>query len=266
MTTVIDYFSKKKESSLPISVVTCYDYSFARIVAQTSIDAILVGDSLAMVIQGHSSTLPVTVDEMIYHAKCVKRGAPEKYIIVDMPFMSYQVSVEDAISNAGKIMKETGCDAVKLEGASGKNLSTIKALCEIGIPVMGHLGLTPQSYQTLGGYKVQGKQDAGANIIIDESIALDKAGVFSYVLEMIPEKLAEKITKSTRVPSIGIGAGRFTSGQVLVINDLLGMNQEFNPKFLKKFTNLSQIIQSSLQSYANDVVIKKFPTEENIFE
>ncbi|MDX1958657.1 MAG: 3-methyl-2-oxobutanoate hydroxymethyltransferase [Leptospiraceae bacterium] len=266
MATIIDYFSKKKESSLPISIVTCYDYSFARLVAQTSIDVILVGDSLGMVIQGHDNTLPVTLEEMIYHTKAVKRGAVGKYIIADLPFLSYQISVEEGIRSAGKLIKETGCDAVKLEGASAKTLEIIEALCEIGIPVMGHLGLTPQSFQTLGGFKVQGKNENTANKIFEDSIELEKSGVFSMVLEMLPEKLGQKISSSLMIPTIGIGAGRYTDGQVLVMNDLLGMNEEFHPKFLKKFANLSEIVRNSLQNFAKEVLTKKFPSEENRFD
>ena len=234
MQTIINLYKEKFNKREKISVVTCYDASFAKIISEIEMDSILVGDSLGMVVQGYNSTLPVTLDEMIYHTKAVKRGAPNKYIICDLPFLSYQVSVEQGVSAGGLAIKETGCDAVKLEGANEIALETIRRLTDMGVPVMGHLGLTPQSYQVLGGYKVQGKDEKGAEKILNDAVALENAGVFSIVLEMLPEVLGEKITNALTIPTIGIGAGRHTSGQVLVINDLLGVNAEFKPKFLKR--------------------------------
>jgi 3-methyl-2-oxobutanoate hydroxymethyltransferase len=233
MRNIISFFQSKKNQS-PISMVTCYDYTFASLINQTEIECLLVGDSLGMVVQGHPSTLPVSLDEMIYHTKAVKRGAPDKFIIADLPFLSYQTSLQDGVFSAGRLIKETNADAVKLEGADPLSLSLVKRLTEIGIPVMGHLGLTPQSYQTLGGYKVQGKTPQTAEMIFKSSLALEEAGAFSIVLEMIPEELGTSISKKIHIPTIGIGAGRSTDGQVLVIYDLLGMNPEFTPKVLKK--------------------------------
>jgi 3-methyl-2-oxobutanoate hydroxymethyltransferase len=264
MRNIISFFQSKKNQS-PISMVTCYDYTFASLINQTEIECLLVGDSLGMVVQGHPSTLPVSLDEMIYHTKAVKRGAPDKFIIADLPFLSYQTSLQDGIFSAGRLIKETNADAVKLEGADPLSLSLVKRLTEIGIPVMGHLGLTPQSYQTLGGYKVQGKTPQTAEMIFKSSLALEEAGAFSIVLEMIPEELGTSISKKIHIPTIGIGAGRSTDGQVLVIYDLLGMNPEFTPKFLKKFAEIGKIIQSSVQMYHSEVLGKNFPEEKNCF-
>lgn len=265
MQTIINLYREKFSKKEKISVVTCYDASFAKIVSETEMDTILVGDSLGMVIQGHNSTLPVTLEEMIYHTKAVKRGAPNKFIICDLPFLSYQISVEQGVSAGGIAIKETGCDAVKLEGAGEIALQTILQLSEMGVPVMGHLGLTPQSYQVLGGYKVQGKDEKTAEKILKDAIALEKAGVFSIVLEMLPESLGEKITNALTIPTIGIGAGRYTSGQVLVINDLLGVNADFKPKFLKRFADLNSVVKQALGNYDKEVKNGSFPSEENIF-
>lgn len=264
MQTIIQYFQSKKNIQ-KISVVTCYDASNARIISKSPIDAILVGDSLGMVVQGYDSTLPVTLDDMIYHSKCVKRGSQNKYIISDLPFLSYQSSVESGILSAGKLTKETLADAIKIEGAGKKNIRLIKELNEIGIPVMGHLGLTPQSFQILGGYRVQGKEPESAKKILDDALKLEDAGVFSIVLEMVPAELAEKITKKIKIPTIGIGAGSSTDGQVLVLNDLLGMDPRFSPKFLKKYNNLYDAILNSLVEYHSDVVNHVFPGQENSF-
>ncbi|MCG9873926.1 MAG: 3-methyl-2-oxobutanoate hydroxymethyltransferase [Leptospiraceae bacterium] len=264
MKNIISFFKEKKNKE-PISMVTCYDASFASIVNKSDVDCILVGDSLGMVIQGHSSTLPVTLDEMIYHTKAVKRGAPNKLLIADMPFLSYQTSLTEGIHSAGRLIKETNADAVKLEGSDKESLALVKRLVEIGIPVMGHLGLTPQSYQTLGGYKVQGKDSNSAEKMLKDSIALQEAGAFGIVLEMIPEKLGQEISQAIQIPSIGIGAGRYTDGQVLVIYDLLGLNTEFTPKFLKKYADLGYTILNSVNTYHKEVVDKLFPEDKNIF-
>lgn len=266
MNNIINFYQNKKRKQEPISMVTCYDYSLAKIIAHTDMDSILVGDSLGMVFQGNRSTLPVTLDEMIYHAKAVKRGAPDKCIICDLPFLSYHVSVEKAIESAGKVMKETDCDAVKIEGSSQYILELVFRLVEIGIPVMGHLGLTPQSHHTLGGHKVQGREGKDSQKISKSALDLESSGVFGVVLEMIPEELGEKITNSVRVPTIGIGAGRRTDGQVLVINDLLGIDPNFKPKFLKKYANLHEVIHNALISYDKEVKSRAFPTTENIFQ
>jgi 3-methyl-2-oxobutanoate hydroxymethyltransferase len=266
MQTIINLYREKFQKKEKISVVTCYDASFAKIIAETEMDSILIGDSLGMVFQGNNSTMPVTLEEMIYHTRAVKRGAPNKFIICDLPFLSYQISVEQGVSAGGLVIKETGCDAIKLEGATDIALQSIRQLTEIGVPVMGHLGLTPQSYQVLGGYKVQGKDEKTADKILQDAIALEKAGAFSIVLEMLPEPLGEKITKAISIPTIGIGAGRHTSGQVLVINDLLGIASDFKPKFLKRFADLNSIAKQALASYDREVKQGSYPAEENVFK
>jgi 3-methyl-2-oxobutanoate hydroxymethyltransferase len=265
MQTVIQKFFNLYESDEKISVVTCYDYSFARILNLSNVDCVLVGDSLGMVIQGESSTLPVTLEDMIYHTKAVRRGY-KGFVITDLPFLSYQTSFEKGIESAGRILKEAKADAVKLEGADEFVLKQVERLSKIGVPVMGHLGLTPQSFQILGGYKVQGKDLESRKKILKDAKNLQEAGAFSLVLEMIPENLAKEITESLKIPTIGIGAGRYTSGQVLVLQDLLGMNSNFNPKFLKKFTNLEEIVLLALNTYNSEVKKNLFPSQENVFE
>lgn len=260
----VNDFVKKKAAGEKITVVTCYDYAFARLIARTSVDAILVGDSLGNVIQGNPNTLAVTVDDMIYHARMVRRGAPQAFLIVDLPFMSYQTSVQDALKNAGRIIKETGADAVKLEG--GKSVAPqIAAMVESGIPVMGHLGLTPQSVLSFGGYKVQGKSSEAADEMVEAARAIEKAGVFGMVLEMIPVTLAEKISRALIVPTIGIGAGGKADGQVLVLNDLLGLDPDFTPRFVRKYADLSSQVTGALENYAAEVREGKFPAEKESF-
>ncbi|HRP70477.1 MAG TPA: 3-methyl-2-oxobutanoate hydroxymethyltransferase [Turneriella sp.] len=260
----IQDFSKKKEAGEKITVVTCYDHAFARLIARTSIDAILVGDSLGNVIQGNPNTLAVTLDEMVYHARMVKRGAPEVFVLVDLPFMAYQVSVEEALRSAGRILKETGADAVKLEG--GKNVvPQVKAMVESGIPVVGHLGLTPQSVLSFGGYRVQGKTDEAAHAMLEAAIALENAGAFALVLEMIPASLTTKISRALKIPTIGIGGGVESDGQVLVLNDLLGLDPDFTPRFVRKYAHLSQNVLEALEHYASDVRTQQFPGEKETF-
>ncbi|GBF51097.1 3-methyl-2-oxobutanoate hydroxymethyltransferase [Leptospira ryugenii] len=265
MKNIILQFKKKYEARSPISVITCYDYSFARLFADTNVDCILVGDSLGNVIQGQSSTIPVTLDEMIYHTKAVNRGAPGKTVIADMPFMSYQISVEEGMRSAGRIMKETTADCVKLEGDSDLVLELTRRLTEAGVPVFAHLGLTPQSVHTLGGHRVQGKTEESQKRMLEKAKQLQDAGAFALVLEMIPESLGKEITESLQIPTIGIGAGRFTSGQVLVMQDLLGMNETFRPKFLKTFANLSEQIKTSVNLYHSEVEGRSFPSQEHTF-
>ena len=264
MQTILRDF-KEKKSTQKISIVTCYDYSFATILSESDIDCILVGDSLGMVIQGYNSTLPVTLDEMIYHTKAVKRGSGKKWVVCDLPFLSYQISIEQCIESCGRVLKETNCDAVKIEGADEILLEAIHRMQKIGIPVMGHLGLTPQSFQVLGGFRVQGKDESSAKQIYEDAKALEKAGVFSIVLEMLPESLGKKISESITANTIGIGAGKFTDGQVLVLQDLLGMNKNFNPKFLKKYADLSRIISESINQYNKEVKEELFPNSETTF-
>jgi len=246
-------------------MITCYDYSFASILSETDIDSILIGDSLGMVFQGNEDTLSVTIDDMIYHTKAVKKGAKNKFIITDMPFLSYHVSIEDTIKNAGRIIKEGGAEAVKVEGGR-EIIDKVKALIDAKIPVMGHLGLTPQSINLFGGYKVQAKALEDAKRIIEDAFLLEKAGVFAIVLECIPEKIATLITQKLKIATIGIGAGRFTDGQILVINDALGIFKNFTPKFVKKFSDLSQIIKSGIINYINEIRNNKFPDQEHIFK
>ena len=261
----INDFAKSKKEKLPISMVTCYDYGFARLVEQTDIDVILVGDSLGNVVAGYDSTIPVTVDQMIYHTGIVRRGAPSKFLVCDLPFMSYHVSVEDSLRNAGRIMKESGCHAVKLEGGEDF-VPVVSALVKASIPVMGHLGLTPQSVHKLGGYSVQGRDEDKRKVMIRDAKMLEEAGAFSLVLEMVPEDLAKEITESISIPTIGIGGGRYCDGQVLVLNDLLGMNESFTPKFLKKFADLSSIVRGALNDYNSEVKSGTFPAENNVFK
>jgi 3-methyl-2-oxobutanoate hydroxymethyltransferase len=260
----INDFKTRKKNNIPISVITCYDYAFARILAKTDMDVILVGDSLGNVIAGYDTTIPVTVDQMIYHAEIVKRGSPSKLVVIDMPFMSYHISVEDSLRNAGRMMKETGVNAVKLEG--GREFrDTVKALTTASIPVVGHLGLTPQSVHKLGGYSLQGREDEQRKRIIEDAVILEEAGACSIVLEKVPYSLAKEITEKLSIPTIGIGAGKFCDGQVLVINDLLGMDNGFKPKFVKKYADLYTITKDALESYDREVKERAFPSEEHSY-
>jgi len=254
----------KKNSRSKITAVTAYDYSFARILDTTDIDIVLVGDSLSMMSLGHSNTLPVTMDEMIAHTRSVRRGLNYSLLVGDMPFMSYQVSHEQAIENAGRFLQEAGAAAVKLEG--GVRVSEkIRAIVQAGIPVMGHVGLTPQSVHQFGGYKVQGKTFTQARQIRQDAKELEKAGAFAVVLEGIPCELAAEITGDLRIPTIGIGAGLRCDGQILVINDLLGLNQDFIPKFVKRYADLDSQIQTAVGRYIDEVRSGVFPGEEHSY-
>ncbi|MDX2129335.1 MAG: 3-methyl-2-oxobutanoate hydroxymethyltransferase [Chloroherpetonaceae bacterium] len=252
-----------KQRGERISMLTAYDFTLARILDTAGIDIILVGDSASNVFCGNETTLPITIDEMIYHAKAVLKGIQSAQnramVVVDMPFMSYQLSSEDALKNAGRIMKETGCHAVKLEG--GKSVvETVQRITDAGIPVMGHLGLTPQSIYKFGSYKVRAKEEKEAQEILESSKLLEHAGAFSIVLEKIPASLAESVTKQLQIPTIGIGAGSGCDGQVLVTNDLLGLNNEFNPRFVRRYANLEEVISNAVQSYLEDVKSGVFPS------
>ncbi len=261
----INDFRKAKESKTPISMVTCYDFPFAKIIEKTDIDTVLVGDSLGNVIAGYESTIPVTVDQMIYHTEIVRRGAPSKFLIIDMPFMSYHISVEESLRNAGRMMKETGANAVKLEG--GRDFRhIIEALVRASIPVIGHLGLTPQSVHKLGGYSVQGRGDEARKRLIEDAKIIAEAGVSAMVLEKVPEELAKEISEAVSVPTIGIGAGRYCDGQVLVLHDMLGMDETFSPKFLKKYANLFEIAKNAIQEYHTEVHERTFPDKKNVYE
>ena len=245
-------------------MLTAYDYSTAGIVDKAGIDSILVGDSLGMVVQGLSDTLPVTVDEMIYHCRSVKRALNRAFLVCDMPFLSYQVSVEEAVRNAGRLVKEGGAEAVKVEG--GKEVaSTIAAIVKAQIPVMGHIGLTPQSIHVFGGFKVQGKMLEEAQKILGDAKAIEEAGAFAITLEGIPEDLAKLITENLSIPTIGIGAGKYCDGQVLVVNDLLGMYPDFVPKFVKQFAHLSDEMDKAIKNYIQEVKEETFPTKEHTY-
>jgi 3-methyl-2-oxobutanoate hydroxymethyltransferase len=253
-----------KQERRRIVAVTAYDALFGRLVDEGGVDVVLVGDSLNQVIAGHASTLSATVDQMIYHARMVRRGVTRAMLVVDMPFLSYQVSVEDALRNCGRVMKETGAQAVKIEG--GVTMApTVRALVNIGIPVMGHVGLTPQSVHALGGYRVQGRTDAAAARIEEDARALEEAGIFALVLELVPADVAGRITAALTVPTIGIGAGAACDGQVLVLPDLLGLNDRFTPKFLKKYAELGAEVRRAVGAYAADVRSGAFPDKGHSF-
>lgn len=257
---VFDFFYKKQHNE-KISMVTCYDYTSARILAGTDIDAILVGDSVAMTMHGYKDTLSATLDMISFHTSAVARGAGQKFIVSDMPFLSHRHSLSKSVS-AVKALVQAGAHAIKLENAAG-NLALIRHLTESGIPVMGHLGLTGQSFHALGGFKVQGKTEESAVRIREDALALQKAGCFSIVLECIPVSLAKEITKALNIPTIGIGAGSFTDGQILVFQDLLGLNTEFKPKFVKTFMDGHVQIKIGIQSYINAINSGDFPRHEH---
>ncbi|RCW64935.1 3-methyl-2-oxobutanoate hydroxymethyltransferase [Saliterribacillus persicus] len=261
-----DKIIQMKNNSEKISMVTAYDYPSAKLVEESNIDMILVGDSLGMVVLGYKSTVEVTLDDMIHHSKAVTRGAPETFVIVDMPFMSYHISEGDAITNARELFQKTGVQAIKIEGASPLTLNIIRRLTEAGIPVVGHIGLTPQSVNVLGGYKVQGKDAASANRLVEEAEKLEKSGVISIVLECVPGPLAEHITKKLTIPTIGIGAGEYCDGQVLVYHDILQYGIDRTPKFVKSYADMNTVIKDAVSSFHKEVKEKTFPKEEHTFK
>lgn len=252
---------KKKKSSEKITMLTAYDYPSAKLVDKAGIDIVLIGDSLGNTVLGYNDTLPVTVEDMLHHTKAVTRGVENALVVADMPFMSFQVSVEETIKNVGKLVKVGQAQAVKLEGTA---LKTIEAIKEIGIPVMGHIGFTPQSVNELGGYKIQGKDKAAADKLKEQAKLLKDAGVFAIVLEMVPAKLAKEITKDLSIPTIGIGAGPDCDGQVLVLNDLLGLTEK-PPKFVKKYADLNKTITSALAKFKTEVEKGTYPTSKHSF-
>jgi len=253
-----------KVAGKKITMLTAYDYPMALLEDRAGIDIILVGDSVGMTVLGYENTLPVTMDEMIHHTKAVTRGAKAALVIGDMPFMSYNTSERDAILNAGRFMKEGSADAVKLEGgASVKDI--VKAIVKAGIPVMGHLGLTPQTISMLGGFKVQGKDAKAAQKIIDDALMLEDAGTFSVILEAIPAPIAKRITERLAIPTIGIGAGIHCDGQVLVVHDMLGLFDRFTPKFVKRYVNLSESMLKAFESFREEVSRGEFPTDQHSF-
>ena len=256
---------KMKTMGEKITVLTAYDYEISAILDECNIDMILVGDSLGMVVLGYDTTLPVTMEDMLHHTKAVSRAARKALIVADMPFLSYQISAEVALTNAGRFLKEADAQAVKLEG--GKQCAEIvQKITAAGIPVMAHLGLTPQSIHQMGGYKVQGKKEDSAQIIIEDAKILEEAGAFSLVLECIPEILAQEISESLSIPTIGIGAGVHCDGQVLVVNDMLGMFEKFTPKHVKKYANLNFEIKNAVKKYITEVKEGSFPDAEHSFK
>lgn len=255
---------ERKAAGEKLTVLTCYDALFARLLDGT-VDILLVGDSVNQVVAGRETTLDASLDQMIYHAAAVRRGASRSLVFVDLPFLSYQVSVEDAIRNAGRVLKETGAAGVKLEGGAPM-AETVRALVRIGIPVMGHLGLTPQSVHQLGGYRVQGRDRAEAERLRTDARALQDAGACAMVLELVPAALAAEVSRSLSVPTIGIGAGPGCDGQVLVLHDMLGLNEGFQPRFLKTYADLSATVREAALAYAADVRAGKYPGTEHSFE
>ncbi|MEE3252722.1 MAG: 3-methyl-2-oxobutanoate hydroxymethyltransferase [Nitrospinota bacterium] len=256
--------AKRKIVGKKITALTAYDYSFAKLLDSTPIDILLVGDSLGMVSQGHINTLSVTLEDIVYHTRCVNQGVQRALVVADMPFMSYQISVEQAVTNAGVLIQQGGAAAVKLEGG-GRIINQVNAILKAGIPVMGHIGLTPQSVHQFGGYKVQGKNFLDSKQIKQDAKDLQKAGVFSLVLEGIPEELAKEITDDLKIPTIGIGAGSKCDGQILVIHDLLGFNPDFAPKFVKRYAHLSDVIQNAVIDFISEVQSEKFPSSEHTY-
>jgi len=258
-------FAERKGKGEKIVVMTAYDALFGRLVDESGVDAILVGDSLGTAIMGYSSTLPVTLDHMIYHASAVKRGAKRALVIIDMPFLSYQASIESAVLNSGRAIQETGVGAVKVEGGNPEMLDTVHALVRTGIPVMGHLGFTPQSVNTIGGARVQGREAEGAERLITEAKGLEQAGAFAVVLELVPATVSARITQAVGIPTIGIGAGADCDGQVLVLPDVLGLNDQFNPKFLKRYAEMARDVRAAIGAWASDVRSGAYPDAAHSF-
>ncbi|MCE9647045.1 MAG: 3-methyl-2-oxobutanoate hydroxymethyltransferase [Chloroflexi bacterium] len=258
-------FRQKKERGEPVTMLTAYDYPTALAMDKAGVDSILVGDSLAMVVLGYENTLPVTMEEMLHHARAVARGAKTALLIGDMPFMSYQVSVEEAVRNAGRFLQQGGMDAVKLEGGR-ERADAVRAIVGTGIPVMGHLGLTPQSVHQLGGFRAQGKTASAAKRLLEDAQILEETGAFGIVLESVPARLAEYISKQISIPTIGIGAGAGCDGQVLVTHDLLGLFERFTPKFVKQYANFHEEMNKAFLEYIDDVETKRFPAPEHTVE
>lgn len=262
--TILD-FKKAKENNERISMLTAYDYSSAKLIDEAGIDAILIGDSLGMVSLGYEDTLSVTMEDMIHHTKAVARATKNALVVADLPFMSYQTSVYDAVYNAGRLIKEGRAHAVKLEGGI-EMCDRIEAIVKSSIPVMAHIGLTPQSVNALGGFKVQGKDEKAAKALIEAAKTVEKAGAFAVVLECVPAKLAEIVTKELNIPTIGIGAGAQCDGQVLVYQDMIGMFSGFTPKFVKKYANIGDMMKEAFEEYNKEVKNGSFPSQEHTFK
>ena len=255
---------RRKSSKKKITALTAYDFSFAKLLDATDLDIILVGDSLGMVSQGQENTLAVTMDNMIYHTRAVKKGVKRALVVSDMPFMSYQVSVEQAVTNAGRLIQDGGASAIKLEGGAIM-ADRVLTITQAGIPVMGHIGLTPQSVHQFGGYKVQGKNYLDSRKIKQDASDLQSAGIFALVLEGIPSELGEEITSELKIPTIGIGAGAKCDGQILVLHDLLGLNQDFVPKFVKQYAQLADNLKIAVTEFIEEVKTESFPSQEHIY-
>ncbi|MFO7764992.1 MAG: 3-methyl-2-oxobutanoate hydroxymethyltransferase [Pelovirga sp.] len=262
--TILDITGMKQDKS-KIAVLTAYDYPFARLMDQAGIDIILVGDSVGSVVSGYDNTLPVTLEEMIYHTRAVMRGSNQALVVTDMPFMSYQADIRDARINAGRLIKEGGAQAVKLEGGQPM-AETIRSLVDIDIPVVGHIGLTPQSIHRMGGFKVQGRAEEQARKLVADARAVEEAGAFAIVLEGIPADLAREITHILSIPTIGIGAGVGCDGQVLVIHDLLGLYDKYSPKFVKRYADIAPTISRGIEEYIEEVKTGLFPTDDHSFK
>jgi 3-methyl-2-oxobutanoate hydroxymethyltransferase len=258
-------FAERKRKGEKLVIMTAYDALFGRLVDESGVDAILVGDSVGTAVMGYSSTLPVTLDHMIYHASAVRRGVKRALIIIDMPFLSYQASIESAVLNCGRAIQETGVGAVKVEGGSPEMLDTVHALVRTGIPVMAHIGFTPQSVNTIGGARVQGREEEGAERLIAEAKGLEQAGAFGMVLELVPATVSARITAAVGIPTIGIGAGAQCDGQVLVLPDVLGLNDTFQPKFLKRYAEMAEEVRQALGTWARDVRSGTYPDADHSF-
>lgn len=261
---IADFVGHKKKGE-KVVMVTAYDALFGRLVDEAGIDAVLVGDSVATAVFGHESTLPVTLDQMIYHASAVRRGVKRSLIVIDMPFLTYQASVELAILNCGRALQETGVNAVKVEGGGTEMVETVRALVRTGIPVMSHIGFTPQSVNTIGGARVQGRQAPDAERLVSEAKNLEEAGAFALVLELVPAAVAANITDAIQIPTIGIGAGPSCDGQVLVLPDLLGLNDTFSPRFLKRYAELARDVRQAVDSFAGEVRSGAYPDAAHSF-
>lgn len=262
MSVTIPQILAKKSRGEALTMLTCYDATFAKLLNQTNIDMLLVGDSLGMVIQGHTSTIPVSVEQIIYHTSCVMRSKPNAHVVADMPFMSYQSSIRDALLNAARLMQEGGAQSVKVEGAEDI-VPVVSALNAAGVPVMGHIGMRPQAVHQTGGYKIQGKDIPNSEALLEQARNVETAGAYALVLEGVAIETAQAISKKLTIPTIGICSGPHCDGQVLVIYDLLGMDSKFSPRFLKKYADLSSVITNAISEFVEDVKEKKYPTLEH---
>lgn len=262
--TVLD-LQKKKADNDPIVMITAYDYTMARLVDAAEVDMVLVGDSLGMVVQGHDDTLPVTLDHMVYHTRCVSRGLQRAHLVADLPFMSYQVSPTKALESAGRLMQEGRAQSVKLEGGE-RSADAIRAIVQAGIPVVGHIGLTPQSVHAMGGFRIQGRTISAADQVMQDALAVADAGAFCIVLEGMPTEVGQRITEALHIPTIGIGAGVHCDGQVLVCNDLLGFDTSFKPRFVKRYAQLQDVMVGAVRSYCDEVRTRAFPDAAHSFK